>query len=184
MPHPTLSTADFTLREYQNADLEGLKALLNHQVTMEKLFNFFKKDYWTDEDVKERQDKFHQNYLKGTGFNWLIIENKSHKVIGTCGFKDLNHETHETEFGVILHQSFWGTNAVITCGKLACEYGFETLSLNRIYMTTDKINERTQGFLKKMGIPFSKTTDKGFLEYEITKEMWDRLKNGDHPQKR
>ena len=85
----------------------------------------------------------------------LAIELKEEdkwRLIGNCGFFNLEWPNRSTEFGIFIgDKSLWnkgyGTEAV----ELLLEHGFETLNLNRIYLRVYSTNPRARRSYEKAG---------------------------------
>ena len=76
----------------------------------------------------------------------------SWKLIGSCGFFNLDHRNGSSEFGIMIgEKSYWnkgyGTEAV----RLLCQHGFNTLNLNRIYLRVFENNPGAVRAYEKAG---------------------------------
>jgi RimJ/RimL family protein N-acetyltransferase len=76
----------------------------------------------------------------------------SWKLIGSCGFFNLDQRNRSSEFGIMIgDKSNWnkgyGTEAV----RLLCQHGFNTLNLNRIYLRVLENNLRAIRAYEKAG---------------------------------
>jgi RimJ/RimL family protein N-acetyltransferase len=74
------------------------------------------------------------------------------KLIGSCGFFNLDQRNRSSEFGIMIgDKSYWnkgyGTEAV----RLLCQHGFNTLNLNRVYLRVLENNLRAIRAYEKAG---------------------------------
>ncbi len=77
---------------------------------------------------------------------------ESWKMIGSCGFFNLDGRIRSSEFGIMIgDKSYWnkgfGTEAV----RLLVQHGFNTLNLNRIYLRVLENNPRAIRAYEKAG---------------------------------
>lgn len=165
------------LRTTEESDYSGLKALLNHETTMEALKPFFKIDIWTDENIRGRYESFKRQQEAGTAITFTVRNSITNEIVGDAGFKNIDVKRGTAEFGIILHQSTWGTGFSKECHLLCLSYAFADLGLKTICFETDEHNLRMQGFFKKVGIPFKKKTEENYLYYELTREEWPFVKS-------
>lgn len=159
-----------------SADYAQHKAVLNDQETMSSLHQYFKTKIWTDEQVRERYEKFHQAQVEGKGMSYSVKNKSDGKIIGDCGFKNVVAEKAEAEFGLILHRDVWGKRHAHEAAYLCMNFGFEKLGFQLIYMITDTDNIRVQKVCERFHIPVSSKTSEGYLRYDVRKEDWERLK--------
>jgi RimJ/RimL family protein N-acetyltransferase len=80
------------------------------------------------------------------------ISEEHWKLIGSCGFFNLDQRNRSSEFGIMIgDKSYWdrgyGTEAV----RLLCQHGFNTLNLNRIYLRVLENNPRAIRAYEKAG---------------------------------
>jgi len=74
------------------------------------------------------------------------------KMIGSCGFFNLDKRNRSAEFGIMIgDKSYWnrgyGTEAV----RLLAQHGYNTLNLNRIYLRVLETNPRAIRAYEKAG---------------------------------
>ena len=74
------------------------------------------------------------------------------KLIGSCGFFNVDHRNRSSEFGIMIgDQGYWdqgyGTEAV----RLLIQHGFNTLNLNRIFLRVFTNNPRAIHSYEKAG---------------------------------
>jgi len=77
---------------------------------------------------------------------------ESWKLIGSCGFSDIDRRNRSAEFGInIGEKDYWnrgyGTEAV----RLLVKYGFNTLNLHRIFLRVFETNPRAVRAYEKAG---------------------------------
>src|SRR5574337_497398 len=86
-------------------DYPALKKVLNDRVTMRALMPFFRIEEWTNTQVRERYERFQREQEAGTGLTYAIINQATLEIVGNCGFKKIDFELRQAEYGIILHQS-------------------------------------------------------------------------------
>lgn len=161
-----------TLRETCPEDYTSLQEILNDRETMESLGSYFQKNEWSMEMVKERYEYFLNERIQGLGLTYSVVETSLNKVVGNCGFKNINHSNNEAEFGIILHKSAWGRGIAQECFSLCLTYGFDQIGLQRIYFLTNNLNSRMKNFFSKLGIHSIGCDSLQNLSYEIKKKEW------------
>ena len=85
-------------------------------------------------------------------FIFAIIDKKTDKLIGNCGFHNINAVNQRAEFGIFIgdkncQNKGFGTEA----GKLLLDFGFNILNLNNILLEVYSFNERAIKAYEKMG---------------------------------
>lgn len=152
------------------------KDVLNDTVTMQNLIAYFGTSVWTDDMIRERFIKF--SSLENVGLaKFYFVQNKSTgEVLGQCGFKNINKTRAEAEFGIILHQSIWGSGVGKLCHGLCLGYAFENMGLKRVTFVTDHQNFKMQKFFANHGIQKVAHSQLEALEYETSLLDWPKLK--------
>jgi ribosomal-protein-alanine N-acetyltransferase len=164
------------LRTPNSQDYQALKNILNDPVTMEALRSFFGNALWTNEMVEERYTKSKKAQKIGRALRYVVVDQGSNNVIGDCGLKDINSIEKKAEYGIILHQSFWGTAAAKECMVLCFNFAFESLGLQTIYFTADEQNLRVIHFCNKLGVKAKSKSEKSYLYFEIKNTGWEKIK--------
>ncbi|MDH5720346.1 MAG: GNAT family N-acetyltransferase [Spirochaetia bacterium] len=84
-------------------------------------------------------------------YDWAIELKENGKMIGTCGFVNVQTNKEFAEIGYIIHQDYhkkgYGTEAV----QSLIEFGFKTLRLTKIYARIYKENKISIRLAKKCG---------------------------------
>ena len=107
--------------------------------------------------AQSREGMVHlQAYFSRWGFTFYAVDRlDSQEWIGFIGLKGINFEASFTpgvEIGWRLQKKHWGCGFA-TEGALAClKYGFEVLSLDRIWSFTAVPNKRSERVMKKIGM--------------------------------
>src|SRR5262245_43851954 len=118
------------LRRHNPKDYPCIKEILNDQATMKNLQSYFNRTIWDDMQVIERYQHFDSD---PRAVSFTVIDRRSGKIVGTCGFKNLDSEKVTGEFGLIIHRDSWGTGATVECHLLCLDFAFERLGLKRVY---------------------------------------------------
>lgn len=73
---------------------------------------------------------------------FIIIEKKSGKPIGSVYFRDIDQTKKEAEYGIFIGEDYaLGKGYGNETAKLALEYAFEKMKLNRIFLRVFEDNE-------------------------------------------
>ena len=84
--------------------------------------------------------------------NYSIVDNAANKLIGSCGFTDLDHLNLTSEAGIFIgDKNYWnkgyGTEALV----LLLDYGFKVLNLHNVMLRVYSLNERAIRSYEKAG---------------------------------
>ena len=93
-------------------------------------------------------------YRKGSCFDWAVVEKKSGKMIGTCGFVSFDTENASAEVGYVLNRAFWGKGYTPEALRRVLTFGFQTLSLHRITARYMEENIKSSRVMEKCGMTF------------------------------
>ncbi len=153
------------------------KSILNDTTTMHDLIPYFGTAVWTDAMIQERFEKFQDLEDQGLAkFYFVQNANQSH-LVGQCGFKNINKKLGEAEFGIILHQSVWGTGLSKTCHQLCLTEAFERVGLQRVNFITDLSNAKMQRFFEKHNIRRVQNSKSEACEFEVLARDWPMVKS-------
>lgn len=93
-----------------------------------------------------------QNRFKNKrGIRWGLYLKDSGKLIGTCGYHDVNGEALRAEIGYELSRDFWRKGYMKEALEAILDYGFNNMGLNRIQALVVPENEKSIGILKRVG---------------------------------
>ncbi|OGN97048.1 MAG: hypothetical protein A2Z71_04990 [Chloroflexi bacterium RBG_13_50_21] len=74
------------------------------------------------------------------------------KLIGSCGFFNLDQRNRSTEFGIMIgEKAYWNQGYGTESVRLLCQHGFHTLNLHRIYLRVLETNPRAIRAYEKAG---------------------------------
>jgi len=74
------------------------------------------------------------------------------RLIGNCGFHELDRRVHSAEVGIMIgDQSCWNKGYGTETMRLLLRLGFGTLNLNRIFLRVDAANQRGIRTYEKAG---------------------------------
>ena len=74
------------------------------------------------------------------------------KLIGNCGFMDIDRRNRATEFGIMIgEKSHWNQGYGSEAVRLLLKLGFDTLNLNRIFLRVFETNPRAIRAYEKAG---------------------------------
>ena len=84
--------------------------------------------------------------------NYAIIDIKTDKLIGTCGFVKIDHLNQTAEAGIFIgDKQFWGKGYGTESLQLLLDYGFQVLNLHNVMIRVFSFNERAISSYKKIG---------------------------------
>jgi diamine N-acetyltransferase len=102
------------------------------------------------------EDGWFENMLKHPPeeqpFAIEIRDGDGWRLIGNCGFFDINQRTHSAEVGILIgDKSCWNQGYGTEVMRLLVQIGFGTLNLNRIFLRVDASNKGGMRAYEKAG---------------------------------
>lgn len=157
-----LNTQRLHLRRMEISDSHSLfKIWSDPDVT-----NFMNISSFTDESqAKEMIELFEELAQDNKAIRFSMIELKSNKIIGTCGFNFIDFENAKAEIGYDIAKAYWGKGFAPEGISALLKYAFETLELNRIEAKVEPANVNSIKVLQKLNFTFEGT----LRQYEKSK---------------
>ena len=84
-------------------------------------------------------------------FYWTIAEEKSNKMIGTCGFNHWNKGQRRTEISYDLNYDYWGKGIMTQAIKAIVDFASNEMKVQRIQGTVELDNMPSIRVLEKAG---------------------------------
>ena len=142
---PTLETPRLRLRPYSAADIAELLPLVGTRevaaTTLRIAHPYTEQDARAFLSLAQEPDKM-----------WLAITLRTDgRQIGGIGLR-LEPQHHHGELGYWLGVPYWGQGYATEAAREMLRYGFEDLSLHRIFATHFKHNPASGRILKKLGM--------------------------------
>ncbi|TKD72224.1 GNAT family N-acetyltransferase [Pseudalkalibacillus hwajinpoensis] len=126
------------------------------------------------QSVEEVMDEieWYQSIIKeGTGIRWGVTLKDSGKVIGSCGYLNMQHKHYRAEVEFELNRNYWGKGIAFEALEAIIIYGFNHYQLERIEALIEPSNSQLQRLVSKLGF-----TKEGLLRhYEYTLGKFDDL---------
>lgn len=109
---------------------------------------FTKQDIINRLETEIHNDKlFHIQY-------WPIFELSAEELIGCCGIRPFNYETHSYEIGFHLRKKYWGMGYASEAANAVIDYSFTVLKADKLYAGHHPQNEASGKLLKKLGFRY------------------------------
>ena len=148
---PTLQTQRLLLRPMERSDFADMYDYARREDTSRYLV-------WTPHPSLE----YTRNYLgyiaklyrKGQFFDWAIVEKSSGRMIGTCGFTQLDLQHHVGEIGYVLNPTRHGRGYATEAVMRVLDYGFRELGLNRIEGRYMAENTPSRRVMERCGLSY------------------------------
>ena len=84
--------------------------------------------------------------------NYAIVDLKTDKLLGSCGFVELDHLNQTAETGIFIgNKNYWNKGYGTESLQLLLDYGFNALNLNSVMLRVFSFNERAIKMYKKTG---------------------------------
>lgn len=120
------------------------------------------KPYDTLEKSKKHLDWLTKLHREEIGLRWIITLKDEDTCIGDVGFYDWEKKHSRAEIGYILGKQYWGKGIMTEAIKIALDYGFNEMNLNRIQALIDPRNNASKRVAEKHGFQYEGT----FRDYE------------------
>ncbi len=157
---PTLETERLLLSKISNKHLTDIFEYSKEPIVSKYLLWYPHKSL---NDTRYQIRSVNKLYRRGEFYDWAIILKENKKMIGTCGFTDIDITNNKGEIGYVLNPKFWGKGIAAEAINKIISFGFEYLHLHRIEAKYIADNIRSKNVLSKCGIPFECTQKEAML---------------------
>lgn len=172
-----IATARLLLREFVADDWRAVHAYQSDP----RYLRFYEWSHRTEQDVRAFVGMFigWQNETPRQKFQ-LAATFQNH-LIGNCGVRIKNLETHEAEIGYELNPDFWGNGYATEAARAMLAFGFRDLNLRRVTAMCVAENHASARVLEKLGLVCEIGAPKrewfknrwwDTLRYAISNEEW------------
>lgn len=136
-------TGNISLRTIEKTDLAFVHRLYNDPAIM---------NYWFDEAYysKAKLEESYEKELNSSSSRKFIVHNETEQL-GFVALFDINYVHSKAEFAIMMDPKQQGKGYAKTATKLAIDYAFRTLNLNKLYLVADQENEKAIHIYEKMG---------------------------------
>ncbi len=134
----TIKTDRLLLRKIIPEDIENIYKGLSQP----EVIKYYGISFTSLEATEEQMIWYRELEESETGIWWAICATDGQTFYGAGGFSNLSKQHKKAEIGFWLFPEFWGKGLMQEAFPLICNYGFETLELNRIegFVESDNIN--------------------------------------------
>lgn len=155
MSIPSIKTARLTLRQFTFQDAGPLHQILSIPGVLEYFPNSDPLDLERVQKLVDRQI----NHWEDNNYGWWAVEpNGAGELIGWSGLQYLP-ETDEIEIGYLLSKPYWGKGLATESATAGLDYGFNSLSIEKIIGIVHPENVASQKVLEKIGLKFQEQAD-------------------------
>lgn len=170
-----IETQRLILREYRQADFDGLRAIICDVETMK----YYPKPY-DEKGVQRWLDWCIDSYSKN-GFGLFAIELKeTGEFIGDCGISLQNIDGEELpEIGYHINKNHWRKGYAKEACEAVKEWLFDNTEYNVVYSYMNAENEPSRRTAEANGMTFVKEYNDGIEHlcvYAITREEFDLMR--------
>lgn len=143
-----IETDRLIIREYSEADIEDLFAIMSDPITMSFWPSPFTFDHVTDW-VKRNIQNYHD-----LGFGrWAIILKETNQLIGDCGLMRTHIDGKlENDLGYIIDHKFWNRGYALEAVRACKNYAFAHLKLKRLCANMPIDHARSANVAIKIGM--------------------------------
>ena len=96
-------------------------------------------------------------YALGDFYDWALVLKENGKMIGTCGFTNIDLPNNSAEIGYVLNPSFRGRGLAPEAAEAVIRFGFERMALTRISAICMKDNVASLRVMHKCGMSLEGT---------------------------
>lgn len=145
---PTLNTTRLCLRPIMPGDRQEIFAIFSDPAvtrfydvpTMRKIESADKLIMWWQKRIEKQK-----------ALRWGIVYLEAGRLVGTCGFSELDRAKKKAEIAIDIRQEFWHKGIMKEALAAVIEYGFKTLDLEEIDTWIMSGNQHSIAGIKSLG---------------------------------
>jgi len=136
-------TDKLSLRALEKEDLNFIHSLNNNPDVM---------SFWFEEPYQSKVT-LEENYIKNKDNEHirLFILEKSNEQLGLVALYSIDYIHRKAEFAIMIDPIHQGFGYASKATKLAMNYAFKVLNLNKLYLIVDETNDKAIHVYKKVG---------------------------------
>jgi ribosomal-protein-alanine N-acetyltransferase len=179
-----IETERLVIRPFTMDDLHDLHAIVSQGEVMEYLPDDPMTLTETERTLSWIIDSYDRNRpRKIIKYTVAVIFKESGELIGWCGLGPLDFDPSQIELYYGLRKQPWGGGVATEAARALAEYGFHTVSLDRIVGVVPPANVASKRVLEKIGmiyrmrvagLPPDHSAYEGLLYFSLTAEQIDR----------
>ena len=148
---PTLQTERLYLRKMLPSDADDMfKYASKKEVTEYLLWA----PHVSPSETRMYLNSLKREYSKGRHREWALIDKKTSRMIGTCGFTNIDTDNKTGELGYVLNPEFRGRGLAPEAAMKLLSLGFDFLGLERIEIRYMAENTPSLRVGEKCGMKF------------------------------
>ena len=148
---PTIETERLILRPMRVSDAQDMYDYAKRsEVTTYLLWSPHPSRSYTEEYLRYIEKR----YRLGEFYDWAVVDRRSGRMIGTCGFTRFDFPHNVGEIGYVLSPDFHGRGFGTEAASRVLRFGFEVLGLHRIEVKFMQGNEASFHVAEKLGMTF------------------------------
>lgn len=163
-----MTTERLNLRKMTTDDVQNLMAIFSDPEVMKHYPSTM-----NQEEALGWINRTLSNYEKlGVGF-WIVEDKTSGKFLGQCGLIPQEYDgVNVMEIAYLFARQEWGKGYATESAKACKQYGFQVMSLNKMYSFIDANNTTSARVAERNGMHIEKTITKwgkDVLVYSVSK---------------
>lgn len=151
---PTIELQRLILRKYTDNDIKDFNEYMRlDDVAMHLSWN----PHLNLSETKGYVEYMRKCYRKGLPSDWAVVLKGSGKVIGNCGFTNIDLRNESCELGYVLHPAYWGKGYMDEAMGGVLKVSFEMLEAHRVYLRILEENSHSIQFAVRNGFHYDGT---------------------------
>lgn len=142
---PVLKTDEFILRELSESDLSEISSIWGSTKVTEKMSS----GSLSYDESLQMLYVLRSLWKNDAGIRWGV--EREGRLIGTCGFHNINKGAKRGEMGYELDYQYWGRGYMARALCPVLDYGFNIMRFMRVECLLNVDNDRSAGLLLKLG---------------------------------
>lgn len=148
------SNGVITIRPFESEDVPEFFAAVRGSVNdLGRWMPWCHADYSMDE-AKAWLATCQAEWVRGTSYPFLIVESKSHEVVGSVDINQINSEHGFGNIGYWVASEYAGKGIATAAVKLVVQFGFEEIGLTRLEIIALTENVASHRVAEKAGARF------------------------------
>lgn len=145
---PTVEYGKALLRPYRDSDVRDFNEYMCEEPVSRYLMWY---PHLNLQDTKGYVEFMIRNYKKALPSDWAVVDPATGKVIGNCGFSNVDLRSESAELGYVLSPAFWGKGIMDDAMTGVLHVCFEILEAHRAFLRILDGNGHSRAFAERMG---------------------------------